>query len=386
VSRYLRATLADAVPFFKRIEAGGSLHATLRATLSRDAPAVGGRVEAKGVRVAGTGGYAEVDGLDLDVPVDLAWGAPGPDGSRPLSGAPARGSLRFTRAAVGGLEFPPTATGLAVRADSIGLEEALAVPILGGAIGFEELKLLDLLRPSRRAETGILLSKLDLGEASRALGFLPLEGTVDGYLPAVAVSPSELHVEGGSEISIFGGKVSIGDISGKDVLSRYPKLAFSASFRDIDLGRLTRRFDFGEMTGTVEGSVKDCELFRGVPVRFSAEIRTVEREGVSRTINVKAIDNIAILGTGGRVGILDRGLHKFLDRYTYGALGIHMSLENDVFLLRGLERRGDRELFLKGRLPFPIDVVNAQPGMTVSFRTMLERVRSLDFSAATTKP
>jgi hypothetical protein len=78
---------------------------------------------------------------------------------------------------------------------------------------------------------------------------------------------------GGGEISIFGGKVEIGDISGKDVLSRYPKLSCSAAFREIDLGRITRRFDFGEMTGTLEGFVKGCELFRGVPVRFEAEIR-----------------------------------------------------------------------------------------------------------------
>ncbi len=386
VDRYLRATLGDAVPFFKRIEAGGSLRAALRGTIAGDQRAIEGRVEAKGVRLAGTGGYAEVEGLDLDLPIDLAWGAPGADGERPVRGAAGRGSLRFGRASVGGLVVPPMSTGLGLRGDSIALEERLGVAILGGAIGFEELRLLDLLRPSRRVETGILLSKLDLGEASRALGFLPLEGTVDGHLPAVSFSPSELHVTGGGEISIFGGKLAIGDISGKDVLSRYPKLAFSASFHDIDLGQVTRRFDFGEMAGTLEGSLQDCELFRGTPVRFEAEIRTVEREGVSRTINVKAINNIAILGTGGSVGIFDRGIHRFFDRYTYEALGIRMSLENDVFLLRGLERRGERELFLKGRLPFPIDVVNAQPGRSVSFRTMLERVRSLDFSAATTKP
>ncbi len=386
VDRYLRAKLADAAPFFRRIEASGSLHAALRATLSSGARAVSGSVEAKGVRIAGTGGYAEVDGLDLDFPIDLAWGAPGPDGSRPLSGAAARASLRFARATVGGIEFPPTATGLAVEADSVALEEKLAVPILGGDIGLERLRLLDLLRPARRVETGIRLSRIDLGETARSLGFLPLEGTVDGYLPAVRISPSDLHVEGGGEISIFGGRVSIGDISGKDVLSRYPKLVFSASFRDVDLGRLTRRFDFGEMTGTVEGSVKDCELFRGVPVRFGAEVRTVERKGVPRTINVKAINNIAILGTGGRVNVFDRGIHRFFNRYTYEALGIRLSLENDVFLLRGLEHRGERELFLKGRLPLRIDVVNVQPGKTVSFRTMLERVRALDFATATTGP
>ena len=112
----------------------------------------------------------------------------------------------------------------------------------------------------------------------------------------------------------------------------------------------------------------------------------MERAGVPRTINVKAIDNIAILGTGGRVGVFDRGIHRFLKKYTYDALGIRMTLDRDVFVVRGLERRRDRELFLKGRLPFPIDVVNAQPGRSVSFRTMLDRVRSLDVTAATTKP
>ena len=63
-----------------------------------------------------------------------------------------------------------------------------------------------------------------------------------------------------------------------------------------------------------------------------------------------------------------------------------MALAQDSFLLRGLERRGERELFLKGRLPFRIDVVNAQPGKAVSFRTMLDRLRTLDFSASTTAP
>ncbi len=386
VDRYLRAPLGDSVPIFRRIEAGGALEAHARATASTGAAELRGIVRARDVRVAGTGGNAEVEGLDLDLPFDLSWGPAGPDGVRPLGGRPAKGSVRFARAAAAGLEIPATETALAVAADSVSLEGSLAIPILGGAVGFEDLRLVDLLRPSRAVETGVVLSGIDLGEASRALGFLPLEGTLEGYLPSVRVSPSELSVTGGGQVSIFGGTVEIGDISGRDVLSRYPKLTFSASFWDIDLGRLTRRFDFGEMTGTIEGHVQDCSLFRGVPVRLEAEVRTVERKGVPRTINVKAINNIAILGTGGRVGVFDRGIHRFLDEYTYEALGIRMSLSNDVFLLRGLERRGGQELLLKGRLPFRIDVVNADPGKTVSFRTMLDRFRSLDFSAATTGP
>lgn len=386
VRRYVQEPLGGAVPWLDRIDAAGSLSAESSAELAGGAVAVRGRLAASGLRVEGAGGYAEVDGLDLDLPFDLTRSAAGPGGTRAIEGPERTGMLRFARLAVGGLEIPATRTGLSIRGDTVGLDSSLAVPVLGGMVRLANLTLADLARPSRHLETGILLSRLDLAQASRSLGFLPLEGTLEGSFPEVRLSPERLFVRGGGKVSMFGGTIEVGDISGQDVLSGYPKLAFSGSFRDVDLGALTKRFDFGEMTGVISGWVKDCELFRGVPVRFEAELRTEPRKGVPRTVNVKAIDNIAILGTGGRIGVLDRGLHRFLDHYTYDALGIHLSLDNDAFLLRGLERRGARELFLKGRLPFPIDVVNAQPGRTVSFRTMLERVRSLDVSRATTKP
>ena len=139
------------------------------------------------------------------------------------------------------------------------------------------------------------------------------------------------------------------------------------------------------MTGTLRGSLEDCELFRGVPVRFGAHLETVARKGVPRTVDVKAINNITILGTGQGTNIFDRGLQRFFQKYTYSALGVDMRLDNDVLLLRGLEERGGKELFLRGRLPFRIDVVNAQPGKTVSFQAMVRRLKSLDFGAATSE-
>jgi hypothetical protein len=209
---------------------------------------------------------------------------------------------------------------------------------------------------------------------------------VDGHFPRVSLTGNALRVEGDGELALLGGRVVVREISGEEVLSRFPKMVFSAEFSEIDLRQLTRTFDFGEMRGTLEGWIRQCELFRWAPVRFRARLETVEREGVPQTINVKAINNIAILGTGGRVGVFDRGIHKFLDRYTYSKLGVEMSLARDSFLLRGLESRGERELFLKGRLPFRIDVVNAQPGKAVSFRTMLDRLSTLDFGKSVSTP
>ena len=183
---------------------------------------------------------------------------------------------------------------------------------------------------------------------------------------------------------MFGGVVRLGDISGENMLTRFPKLTLSAEFEGIDLQQVTRTFDFGEMTGIVDGHIRDCELFRGIPVRFDANVATVARKGVPQAITVKAINNLTVLGTGGKANVFDRGIHRFLDRYRYEQLGVSARLEDDVFILRGGARRGDRELFLKGKLPFRLDVVNVRPGQSVSFRTMLDRVSRLDLSAAST--
>ena len=203
---------------------------------------------------------------------------------------------------------------------------------------------------------------------------------MEGYFPDVRLTHRTLRMEGDGEFSLFGGVLRVSDISGEDLLSRYPQLTFSAEFHDIDLLQLTRTFDVGEMTGILQGYLRNCELFRGSPVRFDGRIETVHRPGVPRTLNVKAINNISLLGTGSKVNVLDRGIQKLFNNYTYERLGIDLQLDNDRFLVTGLEQRGGRELFLKGRLPLRIDVVNALPGQTVSFKTMMERGRKMEFS------
>ena len=393
--RYLAPLLAEQLG---GLELGGKLAARLRGSYRPGEPAswslIGG-IQAQDLHAASGGGQAAVSGLDLDLPLHLrrsrapagaddsdpglaARSASGPETGGPgVSGPRLAGRLAFERLAVRGLELPPTESDLAVEADSVGLEKPLVLSVLGGAVTLERLTLRQLLRSSRHLESGIGLSGIRLEKISDELGLIPLEGALDGSLHGVRLSPSRLSVDGGGTIKVFDGTVEVRDISGQDVLSRFPKLQLSADFRDLDLGALTRRLDFGEMTGILQGTLEDLELFRGVPVRFSARLETLHREGVPRTIDVKAVNNITILSTGQRAGMLDRGIQKFFDRYTYERLGVTLRLDRDVLLLRGLERRGDKELFLRGRLPFRIDVVNAQPGKTVSFQTMVGRLKSM---------
>ncbi len=382
--RCARQPLGDSLPLLERLDVGGIINAFAEGQVAGEGATLHGLVHLAGLDLTGAERTMAVRGLDLDLPLDLVWGPPAEDGTRSVDGPARRGRMGFDELRLETFTFQRTDSGLVVQGDTVSLEEPQSISLLGGTVMFHRMTLAGLGGADRRLEAGITLAGLQLGELSRAMDWPPFEGELEGSLPRVVLSPTRLRVDGGGEMSLFGGTVKISDISGEEVLSRYPRLSFSADFSNIDLARLTRTFDFGEVTGILEGSVIECRLFAGTPVGFRAEMRTVPRKGVPQTINVKAINNIAIVGTGGRITIFDRGIHSLLDRYTYEQLGVKMRLEKDMFYLRGTEQRGDRELFLKGRLPFRIDVVNAEPGKTVSFSTMLARLQSLDFSQATT--
>lgn len=375
----VQAPLAGGVALVDRIALHGSAHATLRGALSPTLRRMQGELTAHGFGLQGTSGLFDLAGVDLELPFDFDVVEPAGGGPALVRGTPRAGALRWEKLVVHGLTVPALATPLEVRADSVALTRPLSVEVLGGRVLFERLGVTEFARRTRHAETGVEVDGLDLARLLRAFGLPPLEGRLTAVFPRAALTPRTLTVDGGGAVQVFGGTITFGEIAGQDMLGRYPKVSFSAELNGLDLGQLTRTFDVGEMTGIVDGSIRPLELFGGVPVRFDAVLRTAIVPGVSRTINVKAINNVAILGTGGRVTVFDRGLQRFFKRYTYDRIGIRMTLDGDEFQLRGLEHRGARELFMKGRLPLPIDIVNAQPGRTVSFRSMIDRLRALDY-------
>jgi hypothetical protein len=360
---------------------GGELRTRLRGTAGAVVTATG-EVGLEGLSIASADGGLALESLRLQLPVDLGWtGAGGVQ-----AGEPQRGSLAFDRAAVGGVQLAATAAELVLLGDSVTMAGELHLPVFGGEVVLENAGFADLARSSRHLTAAVGLRRISLAEVSRTLGLPPLAGDVTGRFPRVLYGNGVLRVDGTGELAVFGGTVTMRAITGSDLLTRYPRVTFSAQWHEIDLAQVTSTFDFGTMSGIVEGELVDCEIFRDVPVRFRGRLRSVPREGVKQRISLKAVNNIAIVGTGSGLGFLDRGLRRFIDSYAYQGIGVEMALVQDHFLLRGLERRGDRELFVKGRFPLRLDVVNVDPGMTVSFRTMIQRLSTLDVGAVTTHP
>ena len=320
------------------------------------------------------------DGLELHLPFD--WTLRGAE----VSGPRENGQLRFAHLNAAGFELPAADTGLWTEGRALGLDGALELPVYGGRIVLDRLLWLDLLGERPRLQSAVEVRGIDMAAVAEAVGLPPLAGTLEGRLERLEMAGQELRVDGGGRLAVFGGYIEVDSISGSEVLSRFPRITLSATVHELDLGQLTQRLDFGEMQGTLQGSIDSCTLFRGVPVTCKTRFETVERPGVGRSVDVKAVNNLTVLGTGSSTNILDRGIQRFFKRFTYAAFGVDIQLADDALLLRGLETRGDKELFMRGRLPFPIDIINAQPGRRVSFQAMLQRLQTLDFSAATTAP
>ncbi|MEO1366157.1 MAG: hypothetical protein AAFX50_03185, partial [Acidobacteriota bacterium] len=356
--------------------------ATLRAELDVEAPgapaaaapaAAGarlrGRFTSRGVEVEIAD--ASLRDLHADIPFDIRRRAGDVDG-------PAlAGELRLGASAVGGLAVPPVRSALDIRGDGVALLEPLEIDVLGGRLTLERLALRSLLvEPT--AEAGVELQGLSMERLTQALGLPSLEGQLDGSLPRLTLDRNRLLVDGGGRLRLFGGEVRLRDITGEEIFTPFPRLRVSADIDGLDLGAVTRRFDFGEMRGLVSGFVDDAVLVGGAPVAFDARLESVDRAGVAQTVDVKAVQNLTVLGTGASPTLFDRGLQRFLKRYRYRKLGFRVKLRDDLLEIRGLVQDGDRELFMQGGGLFGIDVVNAAPGQRVSYSAMLRRLENLD--------
>lgn len=380
----VRQPFAGSSPRIDGLRLGGRGDARLTVTQHPAGQRIEGELTLEGANLATPGDTLVIERLGLDLPFDWIRNAtaatrdPAAPTMTPPTMAPAAqpGRLAFGRLNVAGVGFANVDTPLSVEGDSVRLAKPLTTAVAGGTVAFQDLAFRRLLSVERELATAISLHTLDLGRLTQALDLPQLAGRLDGEIPLVRLRATRFEVDGAASLQLFGGTVRLFDIAGRDFFSPFPRVTFSADIGDLDLAQLTAAFAFGRMAGRIDGTLRQCTLVGAQPVACAAKIESRDRARTPRWIDVEAVNNLSVLGTGGG---LQQGLaRRFLRRFTYDKLGVSVQLADDRFLLRGLVHKRGREFFLKGRLPFPIDIVNAEPGSSVSFESMLDRLRNLE--------
>ena len=149
--------------------------------------------------------------------------------------------------------------------------ERVRLPLLGTARSkFEILKSAGL-KVAAGSAGGVVepLSLKALTEASIS----PMAGVVSASISTIRHRPGELSLDGALVISVFDGFLRATDLHILEPLGRVPRLQADVELRHIDLGLLTQTFEFGRVTGYLDGDVARLQLASWRPIGFEAGFR-----------------------------------------------------------------------------------------------------------------
>ena len=120
-----------------------------------------------------------------------------------------------------------------------------------------------------------------------------------------------------------------------------PSLSADLVLDDIDMYALTGVFDFGSISGKLDGRVAGLRLVDWTPTAFDAELHTdraaARRDGVRQRISQRAVQNISSVGDASFAGSLQGRLLAFFDDFGYREIGLSCELRNTVCLMGGLD-------------------------------------------------
>lgn len=209
----------------------------------------------------------------------------------------------------------------------------------------------------------------------------PVRGTISGKLDPISFERGNLKSAGEIRAKVFDGDVIFSDLGASGLFAGTPVFRLNARWKNLSFSELTAGTSFGKIEGVLDGYAKDLEISHGQPQKFDLLLETVERDGLPQRISVKAVDNIAQIGGGQSPFIGIAGLFSSLFKeFPYKKIGVHATLENDIFKMSGTIKEGGKEYFVKRGLFSGVDVVNQNPDNRVSFKDMVKRIKRVTAS------
>eukprot|EP01022_Parablepharisma_sp_SALTPOND_P017288 TRINITY_DN2728_c0_g1_i1.p1 TRINITY_DN2728_c0_g1~~TRINITY_DN2728_c0_g1_i1.p1 ORF type:complete len:1646 (-),score=350.54 TRINITY_DN2728_c0_g1_i1:1978-6915(-) len=319
-----------------------------------------------------SGTKLEAQNVDLKLPV--AYGRePLPDASR---GSVRIGSAQSPLGAVKNLMLNLAYTDGALRVD-----KDVTLPVLGGALHLTDIAVETPYSPDFavicKAELkGVQFENLDLGG-------MKVQGDIAGNLGQLRLTRKQLEIPGALGGTIFGGTLAVHDMGVVKPLTKGRRIHATIGMERVHLAPLSQATGIGKITGRLDVVVDNLVIAYGQPAAFTLTAKSVETDGVDQSISLKAVNSITVLGTGSSIGDAGVGVFgSFFKEFSYGEMGVQLSLRNDIFKVRGLIEEGGVEYLIKKPPLFGINVINRTPGKRVSFSDMLERLSRITAEGA----
>lgn len=263
--------------------------------------------------VAGLGGNITLSAGDVEVP----------------------GQIRWRSAHVHGIELGPSNQFLQSRRRGLELAQPATLEVLGGQVELSRLSYAPNAQGEAMFDLAMTLAGLDLARLSTGFGWPSFQGTLSGEVSGLRYADDVLEVQGGLAMALFDGRVAIESLRMERPFGVAPTLSASIDIADLDLAPLTSAFGFGQITGRLEGYIRDLRLVDWSPVAFDAYLQT-STKAKDRRISQRAVTELTNVGGGGLVAGLQGTVLKAFSSFEYQQIALGCTLANDVCTMRGL--------------------------------------------------
>ncbi len=282
--------------------------------------------------------------------------------------------LGWRDGALHGLPFGAATFPLRSGNGVLALSRPVTVPALGGGLTFEALNL----RPPRQDQElafdfGLSVENLDVGQLAATLAWPAFQGNLSGRIPRVRYAGDRLDFDGTLTAHVFGGSVEVSGLSMERPFGTAPTLSADIALDDLDLQALTGVFGFGEITGALDGHIRDLRLVDWSPQGFDADLHTDPQWRGRQRISQRAVQDLSSVGGGQGLGSsLQAQALKLFDDFGYRRIGIRCRLAEEICQMDGLGSAGAGFIIVEGKGLPRLTVVGFN--RRVDWPTLVERL------------
>jgi hypothetical protein len=205
---------------------------------------------------------------------------------------------------------------------------------------------------------------------SKAMGWPQFPGTLAGAIPSLHWVDDRIELDGGLSVSVFGGFIDITGMTLQQPFGANPVLTGNVSLKQLDLAAFTSVFDFGSITGRMDGHINNLRLVDWTPVAFQASLLA----GGGGRISQRAVNNLTTVGGGGIAGGLQGAVLKLFKNFSYKRIGLNCTLQANVCQMGGLDSSPDGYTIVEGSGLPHLEVIGHQT--RVDWPTLVRRLKA----------
>lgn len=257
------------------------------------------------------------------------------------------------------------------RQGTLTLVAPVRVPAFGGQVHISQLSWHPGSGNGQHLQTSLALTGIDVSKLCKAFDWPSFSGTLGGAIPGLQYTGDRIELDGGLSLHVFGGYINVTQLALKHPFGAVPVLEGDIHLRQLNLANLTSVFNFGRITGRLDGSIDNLRLVDWKPVAFKASLATT---GDGGEISQRAVKNLTAMGGGGVASGLRGMVLKLFDSFDYRRIGLSCTLQGSVCHMQGLKPKDGGYLIVEGSGLPHLSVIGHQH--EVSWPTLISRLKA----------